>query len=170
MLLSRCQSSLYSMIENERRVVNRRFAALLLCASLPAVACSSVDLADCVISKPLSGELERVPKLDDLQESLSVVIEAHCLCEFSGEARSRMPLGVHGRGSWSEAGTTCLGPTRIVQWTIEGDGLLAIEIVKKGQSPRIRSNRYVLFAHLVDGRWLYSWPEGTGPPLHPRSI
>lgn len=141
---------------------------VLLSAVLFAGACSTASrITICEITEPLSGELDEIQEVADLQESLALVLEAHCKCEFSPEVQARIPLGVKGVGWSGTDPAPCLGPIRIVHWTVEGDGLLAIEIVRKGASPRRRTNLYVIFAHFVEGRWLYSWPAGTGPPLHP---
>ena len=83
-------------------------------------------------------------------------------------ARSRIPLGVDGRGWPTNQPGRCIGPLKIIKWTLADDGLLSIDLVKIGESPRVSTN-YVVFANLVEGRWLFSWPAdaGAGIPLHP---
>lgn len=130
--------------------------------------CATTRTLDCEIEEPILKDADEVPSVADLDSSLALILESLCKCEFSLDARSRIPLGLEGRGSWLvDPKKHCLGPIRVHQWSLEGDHLMAIELVQIGKSPRVRSNLYVMFANLIDGKWLFSWPAGTGPPLHP---
>ncbi|MEO8196041.1 MAG: hypothetical protein ABI689_04915 [Thermoanaerobaculia bacterium] len=95
------------------------------------------------------------------------MMRAHCACDFDEEARSRIPLGVDGSGGWNvDKAQHCFGKLKIRSWSVEGEDLVSIEFVPAattGEDPR---DSLVVFARLVDGRWLLSWPTGTGPELH----
>lgn len=140
-------------------------AAIVLATSLGA--CTSVSKSSCAIVNPLPERGEPIPALPDLQLAVSTMMRAHCACDFDEAARSRIPLGIDGRGGWSlDKVQHCLGKLEIRNWSVEGEDLVSIELATAatiGANPR---DSLVVFAHLVDGRWLLSWPTGTGPELH----
>ncbi len=140
-------------------------AATILSAYLSA--CASGPKPTCQMMTPLSIRNGVIRALPDLQLALSTMMRAHCACDFDDEARSRFPLGVDGRGGWDvDKAQLCLGKLKIRSWAVEGDDLVSINFALAATTGADPRDSLVVFAHLVDGRWLLSWPTATGPAIH----
>jgi hypothetical protein len=132
-------------------------AATILTGCLSA--CASGSMNACQMVAPLSKSNGSIRVLPDLKLAVSTMMRAHCACDFDDEARSRMPLGVDGRGGWNfDKAQLCLGRLKIRGWAVEGDDLVSIDFALAATNGADPSDGLVVFAHLVDGRWLLSWP------------
>ena len=129
--------------------------------------CEGTFSHNCDSAAPLPGIDASLAALPDLQLSVSTMMRAHCACDFDDEARSRFPLGVDGRGGWNvDKAQLCLGKLKIRSWAVEGEDLVSIDFALAATTGADPRDSLVVFANLVDGRWLLSWPTGTGPEIH----
>ena len=140
-------------------------AATILTGGLSA--CTSGSKPACQMADPLSIRNGSIRAFPDLQLAISTMMRAHCACDFDDEARTRFPLGVDGKGGWEvDKSQLCLGKLKIRSWTVEGEDLVSIDFALASTTGADPRDSLVVFANLVDGRWLLSWPTGTGPELH----
>ena len=145
----------------------KRLSLVFVLATLVACRSASTSTRNCQLPDQLRRDFVNVRQHGDLIEGISLVLTAHCSCSFPPDARLRVPLGVDGKGSWEGAEKRCLGPAWIAEWRVESYDFVELDLVPRGK-PATRLNLYVVFGHLFEGKWEFSWPVGTGPPLHPK--
>ncbi len=130
-------------------------AATILTGCLSACTSGSKPACQLMVPSPISNGAIRA--LPDLQLAISTMMRAHCVCEFDEDARSRFPLGVDGEGGWDvDKSQLCLGKLKIRSWAVEGEDLVSIDFALAATTGADPRDSLVVFAHLVDGRWLLS--------------
>ena len=145
---------------NRDRSLHLAFTLSLL---LPLGCTTQIATSDCYLE--LQGvSLEAIPEVDpNLRDGVASYLNALFRCRFPPELARQVPevkrlLEAAGGARLDE----CLC-YRVTQATVEGDGLVSIQLLPQGVP---RDHEYVVFARFIDPQWTFSWPRALGPPLN----
>ena len=102
---------------------------------------------------------------EQLRADLVQLLHALSVCEFSEDLRERIPylppeLMVADSGKLAEC--RCF---EVATADPQSSRLISFELVPASNCDGPLDRRYVVFAHLVDDRWLFSWPAELGVAL-----
>jgi len=121
---------------------------------------------ECVSEMHIPDFSDQLDNGEQLREAFVQLLHALSVCEFSEDLRGRIPylpseLIVADTGRLAEC--RCL---EVVHADPQSRSLISFELVPVSSCDGPLDRRYVIFANLVHDRWLFSWPEELGVPLH----
>lgn len=144
-----------------------RIAISLVALSLLTSCVRKPPCPPCFSSMLFADFSATVERSEELRAELKRLLGALSSCEFSKEVRERVP-GLERELGESEGSTIaecrCFD---VVDASPQSNVLVSFELVPVSDCDGPLDRRYVVFASSVGGdRWLFSWPEELGVPLH----